>query len=407
MKTNSLTFSNSMMSPPLRRTFSLIPIVLACFWNFANVQAVSPPPDGGYPGANTAEGGSGALHSLTTGSNNTAVGSSALFSLTTGVQNTAVGAQALKNNTANRNTGIGFQALVNNTEGNDNTATGFKALFSNTSGSFNTAVGFQALYRNTTGTGNMAMGYSALYSNTTGDQNLAYGESALASNTTGIQNTAIGNQALETNTTSDNNTAVGWGALGNGSGHDNIALGFGAGVLLAAGDNNIDIGNQGTSGDANTIRIGTQNTQLETFIAGVSGTAVTGATVVVNGNGQLGVATSSKRFKQDIKSMDNASNAVLRLKPVTFRYKKEIDRKNTPQFGLVAEEVDKVDPDLVSHDEKGNAYTVRYDAVNAMLLNEFLKAHQKIQEQEHAIAELKSEVGELTAVVKQHFMVKM
>jgi hypothetical protein len=376
-----------------------IPLLCIIFAVFSlgllpNAQAVSPTPDGGYPGGNTAEGGTGALFSLTTGSNNTALGSQALYSLTTGVQNTAVGAQALKNNTANRNTAIGFQTLLNNTGGNNNTATGFKALFSNTSGIANTADGFQALYRNTTGNGNTATGYSALYSNTTGSENLAYGEAALASNINGIQNTAIGNQALSSNGVGDNNTAVGWGALGSSSGHDNIALGFGAGVLLAAGDNNIDIGNQGTSADTNTIRIGTQNTQLGTFIAGISGTAVTGATVVVNGNGQLGVAPSSARFKDDIKPMDKASDAILRLKPVIFRYKTEIDRDKTAQFGLVAEEVERVDPALITRDRDGKPFSVRYDAVNAMLLNEFIKEHQKVEELQAAVVQLTARLNE-------------
>ena len=146
----------------------------------------------------------------------------------------------------------------------------------------------------------------------------------------------------------------------------------------------------GVAKEANTIRIGKQGTQKTTFVAGIFGTAVTGSTVVVNSTGKLGVATSSARFKEAIKPMDKASEAVLALKPVTFRYKQELDPDRIPQFGLVAEEVEKVNPDLVVHDDNGKPFTVRYEAVNAMLLNEFLKEHRKVQEQEARIAELKS-----------------
>jgi uncharacterized coiled-coil protein SlyX len=352
-------------------------IGIVCIGLLPKAQAVVPTPDGGYTGANTAEGGSGALFSLTAGTNNTALGAQALFSLTTGNQNTATGSQALKNNTANNNTADGFQALVNNTTGIDNTAIGWRALFNNTTGPRNTAIGYGALYRNGITGDNTAVGYQAQYLSD------------------GVGNTSIGYQALYHNG-NDNNTAVGLQALfNNNGGIGNIGLGAEAGVNITDGSENIDIGNAGVSGDSNIIRIGTSGTHMATFIAGISGTTIpAGVAVVVDGNGQLGIgATSSQRFKDAIKPMDKASESLLALKPVTFRYAQEIDPKRIPQFGLVAEEVEKVNPDLVTRDTKGEVYTVRYEAVNAMLLNEFLKAHRKMEEQEATIARLKSTVA--------------
>jgi hypothetical protein len=226
--------------------------------------------------------------------------------------------------------------------------------------------------------------------NTTGSDNTASGLIALQSNTSGAENTAFGAFALATNTTGKNNTAEGSGALANSTtGSNNVAMGFDAGLNLKSGGNNIIIGANvpGTASDANTIRIGKQGTQKSTFIAGISGTAVTGATVVVNSTGKLGVATSSARFKEQIKPMDKASEAIMRLKPVSFRYKEEVDPDQASQFGLVAEEVEKVSPDLVIHDEEGKPFTVRYEAVNAMLLNEFLKEHRRVEEQGTLIAQ--------------------
>src|SRR5204863_2836755 len=173
----------------------------------------------------------------------------------------------------------------------------------------------------------------------------------------------------------------------NETGSSNIALGRSAGFNLSTGDNNIDIGNEGVAAEANTIRIGTQGTQTATFIAGVSGAGVMGVAVKVNAAGQLGTAPSSARFKENIKPMDKASEAIHALKPVTFRYKHEVDPEGIPQFGLVAEEVEKVNPDLVARDDQGEVYTVRYEAVNAMLLNEFLKEHRKVTQLETTVAQ--------------------
>ena len=386
---------HELIAPRLGWASPIIAILVACFAFVPKAWPVSPPPDGAYPGANTAEGGAGALFSLTIGTNNTAVGSEALFNVTTGKQNTAVGAQALKNDTADKNTAIGFQALVLNTTGDSNTAGGWRAL-----------------YKNTTGARNTASGRETLLSNTSGFENTATGSVALQSNTDGHDNTATGFAALNNNTTGALNTAVGTGSLVNSrTGDLNIALGFGAGVNLTAGGNNIDVGNVGVATESNAIRIGapvavvdqfgvTHPAHTATYIAGISGgDAVGGDPVFITSDGKLGTINppSSARFKDDIKPMNEASERILALKPVTFRYKKEFDSNGSPQFGLVAEDVAKVAPDLVKRDRDGNLQTVRYDAVNAMLLNEFLKAYRKIEEQEQAIVELKAEVAGLTA----------
>src|SRR5207253_3696212 len=214
------------------------------------------------------------------------------------------------------------------------------------------------------------------------------------SNTTGGGNTATGFEALNKNTTGGSNTGDGLGALlANTKGNNNTAVGFNAGQNLTTGSNNIDIGTNvlGVAGEANTIRIGKQGTQKNTFVAGIFGTAVTGSQVVVNSNGKLGVAASSVRFKEAVKPMDKVSEAILALKPVSFRYKEEIDPDGTPQFGLIAEEVEKVNPDLITRDESGKPITVRYEAVNTMLLNEFLKEHRKVEAQEATITQLKED----------------
>ena len=270
----------------------------------------------------------------------------------------------------------------------------------------NTVLGEDALISNTIGSNNTATGYLALRNNTVGYFNTATGDSALFSNTTGVANTAVGSEALSSNTTGNSNTAMGADALAlNTTGSNNIGLGMGAGFTLTTGDNNIDIGNTGVAGDAGIIRIGTTGTQTATFIAGIRGVPISGGVGVgVNSTGQLGVRASSARYKEAIQPIDKASEAILALKPVTFRYKKEIDPDRTREFGLVAEDVEKVNPDLVARDDEGKPYTVRYEAVNAMLLNEFLKEHRKVEEQDcklqdqgTTITELKKQVAALTA----------
>jgi Chaperone of endosialidase len=289
-------------------------------------------------------------------------------------------------------------ALNPSTTGSNNTAHGWFSLFSNTTGSFNTATGDAALSSNTTGSNNTANGLGALLSNTTGSANTATGNFALAGNTAG-GNTANGASALVSNTLGQNNTAVGVNALSsNATGSFNVALGSFAGGDLTIGDDNIDIGNSGFAGENGTIRIGEDIRQLrtlQTFIAGIRGRTTGNADaipVLIDSLGQLGTASSSRRFKKEIKPMDSASEAILAFKPVTFHYKS--DKRDTPQFGLIAEEVAKVNPDLVVRDKNGEIYTVHYDAVNAMLLNEFLKEHSTVQE-------LKKEIAALTATVKE------
>jgi Chaperone of endosialidase len=335
-------------------------------------------------------------------------GASALFRNTGGFGNTATGASALFNNTVgDNNTANGVDALLSNTSGVLNTATGVNALFNNTTGDDNTANGSNALFSNSTGGANTANGRGALYSNTTGGANTANGSSALYSNTGGF-NTATGASALLSNTTGNNNTANGFHALiDNTTGSGNIALGFNAGASLTTGSNNIIFGNSGVAGESSTIRIG--SVQTKTYIAGIRGvtTGVADAIpVLISSSGQLGTMSCSHRFKKQIKPMDQASEFIHALKPVTFHYKS--DSSGTPQFGLIAEEVAEVNPDLVVRDENGEIYTVRYDAVNAMLLNEFLKEHRKVQnqerknqEQEVVIAQLKKQIETVVAHLKE------
>ena len=372
---------------PWRCGLLFIPLLLGCFGLLAapNAFGVNPPPPGGYPNFTTAAG-DHALQALTLGLGNTAIGTFSLFSVTTGSFNTAVGAGALDLNTADSNTATGAAALLFNTTGaentangtaalefnttgDDNTATGDSALFSNTTASHNTATGYQALLTNTTGSENTADGVNALAFNTIGHGNTASGFDALFGNTTGTENTATGDNALFNNTTGTQNTVNGSGALvNNTTGSYNIALGAGAGEVVTTASHVICIGALG-SNVSNTCFIGN--------IRGVTTESDDAIPVVIDSTLQLGTTSSSRRYKTDIKPMDKASESILALKPVSFRYK--VHKGTTPQFGLIAEEVAEVNPDLVVRDDKGEIYTVRYDAVNAMLLNEFLKEHHQVQ----------------------------
>jgi len=335
---------------------TLITIALVCFAVVQNTQALNPPPDGGYPGGNTAEG-QDALLSLTSGLYNTALG---LFSLrinTTGSFNTATGAGTLLSNTGSDNTATGAGALLSNTSGVSNTATGESALFFNTTGTNNTADGSGALLKNTTGTDNTALGLDALFNNTTGNTNMAIGNSALNSNTTGSDNTVIG---------------------------------FSSGFAVTTANNVICIG----------ARVAGANVSNTCYIGSIFGqTSSAGTAVFINSDGKLGTTTSSKRFKEGIKPMDKTSESLFSLKPVSFRYKKEIDPASTSQFGLVAEDVEKVNPALVVRDKDGKPYSVRYDQVNAMLLNEFLREHRTVQEHEAIIAQVESNAAKQEATI--------
>jgi len=271
----------------------------------------------------------------------------------------------------------------------------------NTSGGSNTAVGNSALEFNNTGNSNTATGQQALTNNSDGSNNAAFGMFALQLNTSGSNNTAIGFSALRGGSLlGDYNTALGSSALYRCKGSYNTAIGTDAGRNVFLGNNNICIRNLGAS-ESNTIRIGNA-THTNTFIAGISGTTVpTGVAVIVDGSGHLGTTTSSARFKEAIKPMDKASEAILALKPVTFRYKPEIDADGIPQFGLVAEDVEKVNPDLVARNDEGKPYTVRYEAVNAMLLNEFLKEHRKVEKLETTVEQQQKQIAALTSQMLQ------
>jgi len=425
----------------------LITLALLYCWILQPAKAVVPPPDGGYPNFTTAEG-TKALQSLTTGAANTAVGWFSLKSVTTGSfntgvgagtlvlntgeENTAIGTAALLLNTATGNTAVGSRALLNNTTGGTpgniqgldfgpNVAVGSQALESNTIASANTAVGYQALQSFTTGavgggeqiglctavgfqalanaTGeanaNSGFGYQALMNNTDGPNNTAIGFRALTGNMTGGGNAAIGSYALEDHTEGDFNTAIGFRALGvNMTGTGNTAVGASAGNAVSTADNVICIGTAGA------------NVSNSCYIGNIYGTFNTAqsAVVYIDPDGRLGTGPSARRFKKDIADMGTDSEVLLSMRPVTFHFKTQDTEKagrEISQFGLIAEEVAEVNPDLILRDKEGEIYSVRYDAVNAMLLNEFLKAHSKMEEQEATIARLASTDAKQEATIAQ------
>jgi len=336
-------------------------ILFACIGLAHGLQAVLPPPDGGYPNFTTAEG-TKALFSLTTGSGNTAVGWFSLANNTEGSFNTATGAGSLLFNTADENTAFGAAALLFNTTGTQNTAAGAVALLHNTDGFANTAIGFQALS-----------------SNIEGDNNTANGVLALFNNTTGGANTANGGLALFNNTTGSGNTALGYFAGADITGVGNVCIGQGV---------------EGEAGVDDSTYIRNLNTLTQNFSAGVNDYVT-----VRLSDGRLGhtAVVSSQRYKQDIKPLAATSQALYALKPVSFRLKKEFDPTQALGFGLIAEEVEKVDPALVYRNDKGQVESVRYEMVNAMLLNEFLKEHKRVEEQQATIADLKEAVAGLIA----------
>jgi hypothetical protein len=379
--------TNYIYSSFKRSAVVCLSLLIGCFQLLPKAQAVFPLPDGGYPGGNTAEGDL-ALLSLTTGTFNTGVGFLTLLSNTSGAYNTALGAGTLFRNTADNNTAIGTGALVNNTVGAGNTATGAFALFSNT-GVTNVANGYQALFHNIAGNGNTGIGTGALFNNGTGNDNTATGLGALGSNVTGQANTANGVNALGSNTGSGN-TAIGHSALGSSTtGHGNTALGDGAGNNVTTASNAICIGSLGAD-VTNSCFIGN--------IRGITTNSNNAVPVLIDSAGQLGTASSSRRFKTDIKPIEKASESILALQPVSFRYK--VHKDTTPNFGLIAEEVAKVNPDLVIYDADGKPFTVRYDAVNAMLLNEFLKEHRRVEQLEEQVAALTAGLQKVSAQIE-------
>jgi hypothetical protein len=361
MKTTTATKRNRTWASPLWRALVMMLTLLACFAFSPSVQAVSPAPDGGYGGNNTAE------------------GTDALFNLTTGVWNSA----------------FGFRALYRTASGSRNTALGYQALY-NTSGPFNVS-----------GLDNVAIGANALFNNTTGSGNIAIGSFALNNNTTGSNNIEIGSRGL-LNFSTTGNVQIGDSFA---SGPDFASVGRPAvtdcrlgllydGIHYASiyAETDVEVGEYLPSTCPNTPDLTTQtihiNAKDAVYVRAVYGNPIAGSPVTIDSNNQLGVAASSKRFKADIKLMDKVSEAILALKPVTFNYKDEIDPTRTAQFGLVAEDVEKVNPDLVVRDKEGKPYSVRYEAVNAMLLNEFLKEHGKVEELESTVAKLAAYIKE-------------
>ena len=339
---------------------------------------------------------------------NTAVGDQALVS-NTGAYNTATGFQSLfSNSSAGSNTAVGDQALFTN-NGPNNTAIGAGALFSNEGdpdpdngvGAYNNAMGADSLFFNRSGSSNNAVGESALFNNVNASNNTAIGDIALANNdSSGLgqagSNTAVGAGALFSNVDGDSNSAVGFEALTNNTiGIRNEAIGYGALGNNTSGSSNVAVGD--LAGDNittanNVICIGANvsgsNVSNSCYIGSIFGQTSSGAAVFIDADGKLGTITSSARFKKDIKPMDTASEALFSLQPVSFTYKQEIDPAGTSQLGLVAEEVEKVSPNLVVRDKNGKPYSVRYDQVNAMLLNEFLKEHRRVEELEKQMERL-------------------
>src|SRR6266536_9097 len=397
------TLIKSINPSPLRCGFFTLAIALWWFALSPPLKAVDCPNDCSGAFGNTGLG-INALDSVNGGAggiNNTAVGQNALTADTIGYYNVAIGSGALASNTSgNFNMAIGAEALKQN-NGDFNLAIGFRVGFMNTTGSSLTGIGAAALRNNTTGSNDTAIGANAMRENSIGDDNTAIGSSALSTNVQGNLNAAVGFEALMNNSTGFHNTACGAGALlGNTTGAFNIAVGSFAGANLTTGYDNIDVGSAGFAGEHDTIRIGSTN-GIATFIDGIYGVVAGGPTlpVYVNSGGQLSTNTSSRRFKKEIKPMDRVSEAILALKPVTFHYK--TDSKGTPQFGLIAEEVAEVNPDLVVRDKEGKPYSVRYDQINAMLLNEFLKEHRKVERQDRKAQAQQEEIDVLKAELKE------
>lgn len=324
-----------------------------------------------------------ALVDMTNASDNTAIGAAALGSTTTGAGNSAFGSHALlSNETGAQNSALGARTLKQNTTGTNNTATGTDAMGSNTAGNYNTSAGVASMYFNQTGGENTATGYAALYRNTTGSYNTANGLDALYSSTTGNYNTAVGHQAM----------------FNNDSGYRNVAVGFNAGYAVTGSDN-ITIGaqNLGKAGENGVTRIGNKSYQGKAFIAGISGVKTglaTAKTVFIDANGQLGTVKSSRIYKEDIQPMGSVSERLLKLRPVTFRYKEPYDDGSQPvEFGLIAEDVAEVFPELVVNDAEGKPETVRYDLIATLMLNEFEKEHAEL-------AELKKQVAGMAATIE-------
>jgi hypothetical protein len=338
------------------------------------------------------------------GTDNVSIGSSTLFYNKSGGRNTAVGSYALVGTQmdlpgASNNTAVGWAAMSGVASGAFNVAVGSGALAYHTNGNFNTALGGGALGQNTTGGANTAVGYHALFENEDAIDNTAVGTRALQSNTRGASNTSVGESALRNNTIGASNVAIGRNALYSMTGGThNTALGNNAGYNIANTSDNIDIANQGMVGDTGTIRIGAPSTQKATYIAGIATTQLTGAAVYVNSNGQLGVLASSERYKTAISPMSVDAATLQRLRPVTFHLKTEPN--GALQYGLIAEEVDKVYPDLVVHDSAGAIQSVRYDELTSILLKETQQQRETIAKLENAQNQMQTQFAALSAQIK-------
>jgi hypothetical protein len=342
---------------------------------------------------------------------NTAIGDKALGPDTTGKYNVAIGNTSLSSNTTGaHNVAIGYSSLSSNTTGGHNVASGNGSLSSNTKGNYNIAIGNDALSDNISGGENSAIGAMALQSNTRGSSNLAHGFQALKGNTRGNNNSAVGFAALYANTIGNNNTSNGYFSLyNNARGSMNSALGAYAGCKLQKGSNNIYIGSLGTEEESNVIRIGgsdniTNNctgtsplsTQTKTYISGISGIPVTGAQVVVSSNGQLGIVASSRRFKEEIDSISFTDEPLMKLHPVRFRYKSDDEMGDQPlQYGLIAEEVAEVIPEMVQFDNEGKPFAVNYQHLGPLMLAMIQKQQTALASIQRQNLELKNEVSAL------------
>jgi polyhydroxyalkanoate synthesis regulator phasin len=373
--------------------------------------------DATYAAGENSAFGAGALNGNLGGVGNTGVGYQAIYSNQSGSYNTSVGWASLwENNSGSANTGTGYQALGNQTGSNNsafgysalqgsvaagvistggfNTAVGSVALYGNSTGSYNSATGSQALYTNTAGNYNTANGANALLANTSGSYATALGAYALRANTTGESNTGFGAYALPANTTGGNNIGIGVQSLyQNATGSNNIAVGFQAAYNLINGSNTIEIGSAGAAGDKNLIRLGTQGTQTEAIIAGVYGSTVTGSAVYVTSAGKLGVLASSERYKTAIAPMGSNSEKLQQLRPVTFQLKN--DPSGAVQYGLIAEEVNKVYPELVIRDDLGTIQGLRYEELTPMLLNEVQKQQARIEALSNQNAEQARQIADI------------
>ena len=347
--------------------------------------------------------GTSTLSANTTGAFNTAVGFRTLEVNTTGSYNTVVGFNALRANTTGiSNVAAGYGALRFNTTGHRNSGFGSGVLHYNTTGKYNAASGHVALYYNTTGNNNSAFGYSALFKNTTGGSNAAVGYMALHFNRTGIRNTAVGSGALFDNNTGSYNVALGSRALvDNTIGTDNVAIGRNAGEYQTNGSNNIYVANTGVASESGQIKIGTVGTHTQATIAGIHGaTSVDGVAVLVNASGTLGTTTSSARFKRDVEDMGDASDLLMRLRPVRFHYLESavgVEASQVEQYGLIAEEVAEVAPELVAPDGAGKPYSVKYHVLPALLLNEIQKEHRANADQQRTIEAQRELIASLSS----------